>query len=151
MKNLLTLITTALLATAGCQEPPRTGQMDDLVAGLAHLHEWDAAMQGKGHYAYDAVMGYGPDILPVLAAHLTDETPTAIYEKVVDRNAKVADAAFLMLLQMTRRKWQDFAKEGVFVSTALPNPIFCIKWDRETKFKVQARFLQILEEQKQNP
>ena len=151
MKNLLTLITTALLATAGCQEPPRTGQMDDLVAGLAHLHEWDAAMQGKGHYAYDAVMGYGPDILPVLAAHLTDETPTAIYEKVVDRNAKVADAAFLMLLQMTRRKWQDFSKEGVFVSTALPNPIFCIKWDRETKFKVQARFLQILEEQKQNP
>ena len=51
MKKLLTLIATVLLATAGCQEPPRTGQMDDLVAGLAHLHEWDAAMQGKGHYA----------------------------------------------------------------------------------------------------
>ena len=43
--------------------------------------------------------------------------------------------------------YQGFAKEGVFVSTALPNPIYCIKWDRQTKFRVQARFLQILDEQ----
>src|SRR5205085_10685920 len=132
MRFLFALAALASLASAGCQEPPRTGQMDDLVAGLAHLHEWDAAMQGKGHYAYDAVMGYGPDILPILVAHLTDETPTAIYEKVSERNPKVADVVFLMLLQMTKRKWQDFSKEGVFVSTALPNPVFCIKWDRQT-------------------
>jgi len=149
MKTLIAAL-AALAFGIGCQEPPRTGQMDDLVSGLAHLHEWDAAMQGRGHYAYDAVMGYGPDILPVLIAHLTDETPTAIYEKVSQRNPSVADAAFLMLLQLTKHKWQDFSKEGVFVSTVLPNAIFCIKWDRESKFKVQARFMRILEEQKQN-
>jgi len=107
-------------------------------------------MQGRGHYAYDAVMGYGPDILPIMVAHLTDDTPTAIREELSDRTAKVSDAVFLMLLQMTKRTWKDFAKEGVFVSTALPNPIFCIKWDRQIKFKVQARFLQILEEQQNN-
>jgi len=151
MKALLASLAAVLLFSAGCQDPPRTGQMDDLVSGLSHLHEWDPAMQGKGHYAYDAVMGYGPDILPILVAHLTDETPTAIYEEVTRRQPKVADAAFLMLLELTKHKWQDFTKEGVFVSTVLPNPIFCIKWDRETKFKVRARFTQIVEEQKQNP
>jgi hypothetical protein len=150
MKPAFALVALLLLPAASCQEPPRTGQMDSLVSGLAHLHEWDVAMQGKGHYAYDAVMGYGPDILPVMVAHLTDDTPTAIHEDLSDRTAKVSDAVFLMLLQLTKHKWQDFAKEGVFVSTALPNPIFCIKWDRQTKFKVQARFLQLLEEQ-QNP
>jgi len=139
-----------LLLSAGCQEPPRTGQMDSLVAGLAHLHEWDVAMQGRGQYAYDAVMGYGKDILPVLAAHLTDDTPTAIYDKMSDRNPKVSDAAFLMLLSLTKHRWQDFSREGVFVSTALPNPIFCIKWDREAKFKVQARFLQVIQDM-ENP
>lgn len=150
MKALLACLAVLFLWSGGCQEPPKTGQMDDIVRGLAHLHEWDPAMQGRGHYAYDAVMGYGPDILPVLISHLTDETPTAIYEEVSQRQAKVADAAFLMLLQLTKHKWQDFSKEGVFVSTVLPNPIFCIKWDRQAKFKVQARFLKILEEQQNN-
>src|SRR6185503_21145428 len=121
MKALLA-VAAAALALAGCAEPPRTGQMDDLVSGLAHLHEWDPAMQGRGNYAYDAVMGYGKEILPVMAAHLTDETPTAIREEVADRTAKVADVVFLMMLQRTKRKWQDFAAEGVFISSALPNP-----------------------------
>src|SRR5688572_11819069 len=124
MRPLLGVSAALILALAGCAEPPRVAQMDDLVGGLAHLHDWDAAMQGKGHYAYDAVMGYGPDILPVLVAHLTNDTPTAIYEKVSQRNPKVSDAAFLMLLQLTKRRWQDFSKEGVFVSSVFPNPIF---------------------------
>src|SRR6185295_17573821 len=94
----------ALAAAAGCAEPPRTAQMDDLVSGLAHLHSWDKHMQAKGHYAYDAVMGYGPEILPVMVAHLTDETPTAIYEKMTERNPKVCDAVFLMLLELTKTK-----------------------------------------------
>jgi hypothetical protein len=51
-----------------------------------------------------------------------------------------------MLLQLTKMKWEDFSKEGVFVSSALPNPVFCIKWDRAAKFKVQARFTKIVEE-----
>src|SRR5258706_12661001 len=112
------LVAGLLLAAAGCQEPPRIAQMDDLVSGLAHLHQWDVAMQGKGHYAYDAVMGYGREIYPVLVSHLTDETPTAIYEKMTDRNPTVSDAVFLMLLELTRTRWQDFSKDGVFVSTA---------------------------------
>ena len=145
MKLPTTPLALALLLTAGCQEPPRTGQMDSLVAGLAHLHDWDAVMQGKGQYAYDACMGYGTEILPVMVAHLTDDTPTAIYDKVSDRNPKVSDAVFLMLLQLTKKKWQDFSKEGVFVSTALPNPIFCIKWDRITKMKVQAHFSRVVD------
>ena len=107
-------------------------------------------MQGRGHYAYDAVMGFGPEILPILVAHLTDETPTAIYDDMSRRNPKVSDVAFLMLLDLTKHRWQDFSKEGIFVSTALPNPIFCIKWDRPTKFKVQARFRELLEAE-QNP
>jgi len=140
------VVVAALLALgATCQEPPRVGQMDALVAGLAHLHVWDKDMQGKGQYAYDAVMGYGKDIYPVLVAHLTDETPTAIRDEISSRNPKVSDAAFLMLLDLTKTKWQDFTKEGVFVTTVLDNPIYCIKWDRQTKFKVQAKFRALLE------
>lgn len=143
--NTRIAVLAALLATAAaCQEPPRVAQMDHLVEGLAHLHAWDRHMQGKGHYAYDAVMGYGKDIYPVLVAHLTDETPTAIRDKMSDRNPKVADAVFLMLLELTKTKWEDFAKEGVFVSTVLENPIFCIKWDRMAKFKVQKKFRDLI-------
>jgi hypothetical protein len=134
----------SLLPAAGCQEPPRVGQMDALVTDLASLRLWDGSMQGKGHYAYDAVMGWGPEIVPILVAHLTDETPTAIYEEMTQRNPKIADVAFLMLLELTKRKWQEFSKDGVFISTVLPNTIFCIKWDRPSKFKVQARFREIL-------
>jgi len=146
MKPLHAALAAVLLTAATCQQPPRIAQMEDLVSGLAHLHTWDQHMQGKGHYAYDAVMGYGPEIYPILVAHLTDETPTAIRDKISDRNPKVCDAAFLMLLELTKTKWQDFAQDGVFVSTVMPNPIFCIKWDRTAKFKVQARFRQLLEE-----
>jgi hypothetical protein len=146
MKTTGFALAAVLLAVAGCQEPPRTGQMDSLVTGLAHLKEWDPVMQGRGQYAYDAVMGYGPEIYPVLVAHLTDETPTVIHEILADRTAKISDVVFLMLLQMTKMKWQDFSKEGVFLSSALPNPVFCLKWDREAKYKVQARFARIVEE-----
>lgn len=148
MRTPLAAVASLWLLTVGCPEPPKTNQMGELVSSLAHLHTWDADMQGKGQWAYDSVMGYGPEIWPILVAHLTDETPTAIYEQVADRNAKVSDVAFLMLLQLTQRPWQDFAKDGVFVSTALPNPIFCIKWTRQAKFKVQARFMDILEEER---
>lgn len=140
------ILAVVILGAAGCQEPPRTGQMDMLVTSLAHLKEWDPIMQGRGQYSYDAVMGYGPEIYPVMVAHLTDETPTIIHEPIADRTAKISDVVFLMLLQLTRMKWEDFSQEGVFVSTALPNPIFCIKWDRMAKFKVQARFQKIVEE-----
>jgi len=32
----------------------------------------------------------------------------------------------------------------VFISTVLPNPVFCIKWDRTAKIRVQAKFAQLL-------
>jgi hypothetical protein len=147
MKTATAALATALLLCSACAEPPKIGQMEELVTSLAHLHGWDPIMQGKGHYAYDAVMGYGPEIYPILVAHLTDETPTAVYDDISRRNPKISDVAFLMLLELTKRKWQDFAEDGVFVSTALSNPVFCIKWDRPTKFKTQAHFSRIIDKQ----
>jgi hypothetical protein len=145
MRSIHLGLAAALALGAACQEPPKVAQMDVLVEGLSHLHTWDKHMQGKGQYSYDAVMGYGKDILPVLVAHLTNETPTAIRDEMSNRNPKVADAVFFMLLELTKTKWQDFAKEGVFVSTVLENPIFCLKWDRETKFRVQKKFHDLIE------
>jgi hypothetical protein len=130
---------------AGCQEPPRYGEMSSLISDLANMRVWDPTMQGKGYYAYDRVMGFGPDIYPVMVSHLINETPTAIYDEASHRNPCIADVVFLMLLELTNHKWQDFAADGVFVSSALSNPIFCIKWDRATKFKVKARFAELLE------
>src|SRR4249920_876527 len=102
MKVLTSIAGVLFLAAAGCQEPPRANQMDEIVSSLAHLQKWDPVMQARGHYAYDRVVGYGPQILPALVAHLTDETPTAIYEEVTQRNPKVCDVAFLMLLTVTK-------------------------------------------------
>jgi hypothetical protein len=140
-----TLLLSLPLAT-GCQEPPKIAQMDDIISTLAHIKDWDPIMQGKGGIAYDSVMGYGPDIYPVLVDHLTDETVTAIYDEVSGRNPHICDLVFLMLLELTHTKWQDFSDDKVFVSTQLPNPVFCIKWDRQAKFKVQKRFRKITEE-----
>lgn len=139
------LLLLAAPLALGCPEPPKFAQMDDMVNGLSSLRIWDQYMQGKGNLSYDSVMGYGPDIYPVLVDHLSDETPTAIYDEISGRNAKICDAVLLMLLTLTKKKWQDFSKEGLFISTALPNPIFCIKWDRKTKLMVQARFKEMLE------
>jgi len=139
---------TLLLAfplVTGCPEPPKLAQMDDMVANLSNLRIWDRYMQGKGNLSYDSVMGYGPEIFPVLIDHLTDETVTAIEDEMSGRNPKVCDVVLLMLLELMHKRWQDFSVDGLFISTALPNPVYCIKWDRETKFKVQIRFRYFLE------
>ncbi len=134
-----------MVLAAGCMEPPKHGQMEQAVTGLAHLHTWDPANQARGQYAYDAVMSWGAEILPVLVAHITDETPTAVYDEISGRNAVVGDVCFLMALQISSRNWREFYEDGVFVSTALENPLFCIHWkDRASRLRVQARFRRIL-------
>ena len=130
----------------GCMEPPKSPQMDTIVGGLAYLNTWDKDMRGKGQINYDQVVGYGPDILPHLVAHLVDETPTAIYEEMTRRNPKVSDLCLLILLDMLKLRWQDFSDDGLFISTALPNQVFCIRWERPAKFKIQAKLRKLVEE-----
>jgi hypothetical protein len=134
------LLLLPLPVQTGCQEPPKLAMMDNMVSNLCNLRSWDRYMQGKGNLTYDSVMGYGPEIYPIMVDHLTDETPTAIEDEMSGRTPKVCDAVLLMLLELMHKKWQDFSSDGLFISTALPDPIYCIKWDRETKFKVQIRF-----------
>ncbi|HLY11641.1 MAG TPA: hypothetical protein VKW04_20240 [Planctomycetota bacterium] len=143
MRRLFALPLLVLLAlAAGCQEPPKTAQMDDRVTQLCNLHLWDRYMQAKGNVVYDSVMSYGPEIWPILVDHLADETPTAIEDEMSGRIPKVCDVALLMLLELTKKRWEEFSADGLFISTALPNPIFCIKWDREGKLKVRQHFRQ---------
>ena len=139
------LLLLSLPLVPGCQEPPKTAAMDDKVTNLCNLRLWDANMQGKGNLYYDSVMGYGADIYPVMVDHLTDENVTAIYDEMSGRNPKVCDLVLLMLLELTHKKWEDFSGDGLFISTALPNPVFCIKWDRQTKMKVQFHFKKVVE------
>jgi hypothetical protein len=133
-----------LAAGFGCMEPPQTNKIEDYLSGLADLHTWDKDRMGKGLLSFDAVMGWGPEIWPQLINRLTDDTPTKIYDEMSGRTAKISDVVFLMLLELFHKRWQDFSADGVFVSTALPNPVFCIKWDRPAKFKVKAHFLELL-------
>ncbi len=134
-----------LVLAAGCFEPPKAGQMAQAVSGLAHLYAWDPSTQARGQYAYDAVMSWGPEILPALVAHIPDETPTAIHDAFSGRTVVVGDVCFLMALQLSGRRWQEFYDDGVFVSTALENPVFCVRWNgRPSRLKVQARFGSLL-------
>jgi hypothetical protein len=133
-----------LVALGGCMEPSKGAQREQIISGLADLHTWDVKTQGEGQYAYDAVVSSWPEIGHQLAYHLTDEKPTAIYEKLTQRNPVVGDVCFLMLLKLAGLQWQSFSRDGVFVSTALPNPIFCITWDPGARQRVQKKFLEIL-------
>jgi hypothetical protein len=134
------ILVLAVPCALGCPEPPKTAMMDDMVATLCNLRTWDRYMMGKGNLSFDSVMGYGPEIWPILIDHLADETETAIEDEMTGRKPKVCDVVLLMLFELMHKKWQQFSQDGLFISTALPNPIFCIKWDREAKLKVRARF-----------
>jgi hypothetical protein len=135
----------ALILLAGCPEPPKTASMAQAVEGLRDLHSWDPATEARGQYAYDAVVNWGPEILPALVGHLTDLTPTAIYEEKFGITVTVSDVCFVLLLKLMGRRWEEFEEDGVFVHTVLPNPIFSIRWkDRESRARVQARFARLL-------
>jgi hypothetical protein len=141
MRRLFAAALALLLpAAVGCPEPPKTAQMDDVASHLVNLRHWDPYMQAKGDVIYDSVLAYGPDMWPILVDRLADETPTAIEDEISRRVPKMCDVCLLMLLELTQLRWQDFAQDGLFISTALPNPIFCIKWDREAKLKVRRHF-----------
>jgi hypothetical protein len=117
------------------------------VRGLIDLHKWDPSTEGQGQYGYDAVMSAGPEILPSLVAHLTDETPTMLYDQPSDRRVKLGDVCYYLLLRLTGLKQEEFLQDGVFISTALPNPIFCIRWTEPTlqsRRRVQLHFQKIL-------
>lgn len=141
----LALLLAVPFAT-GCPEPPKIAQMDDMVQNLANLSKWHPVMMAKGQLTFDSVMGYGPDIFPVLVDHLIDETPTTIYDEMSGRNPLLCDVVLLMLLELFQMKWQEFSKDGLFIATALDNPLYSIKWDRQAKFKVQKHFRRLLEE-----
>lgn len=135
---------------AGCVEPPKTGQMEQSVMALADLYTWDPHTKAKGQASYDSVMGWGPEVLPHLVAHLTDMTPTAIYEPTFQIQVTIGDVCFLLLLDLTGRSWQEFHEDGIFVhrlvpNTQNPNPIFNIRWDMPARKRVQRRFARLLE------
>src|SRR2546427_2757716 len=143
MRRLAILI----LSCAACQEPPRTAQMVTSVRGLVDLHTWDPSTEGRGQYGYDAVMSAGAEILPSLVAHLTDETPTMLYDRTFDIHVTLGDVCYYLLLKITGRPAEEFREDGVFILSSLPNPIFCIRWKEPTlacRRQVQAHFLRIL-------
>jgi hypothetical protein len=146
-----TIAAAALLGlfAAGCQDTlnDNSGRMEYSVSNLADLHEWDPEDQGAGQPAYDGVVAWGEEVLPVLVAHLTDNRKTQIFEPRTGRNPSVGDVCFFLLLRLMKLTWKTFADDGVFVSSAFQNPLFCIQWDGAlAKKKVQERFLTLLPE-----
>ena len=138
-----------LLLLVGCLEPPKYGQMQQATAALSDLYRWDPQMKGAGQLPYDSVMGSAPDVLPFLVDHLTDMTPTAIYEPTLDIRVTVSDVCFLMLLDLMKLQWKEFERDGVWVSPLLPNPIFCIRFDNHAaRRKVQGHFARIVAERR---
>ena len=139
----IALILLPLLFT-GCVEPPKTAGINLIVQGLAHLYTWHPREQAKGQAAFDAVINSGPDVIPVLIAHITDETPTALYDPKSRRAPVIGDVCFLMLLRLTETSWETFIDDGVFIHSVIPNPIYSIKWSNSSsRNRVQAHFLEI--------
>jgi len=133
-----------LLAATGCPEPAKHNQFAQLVYDLNVLHTWDPSSKARGQYPYDQIMGCPAEMDHSLAAAVTDERPTAIYDRISGRTALVGDVAFLMLLERLGLKWEAFYKDGVFLSTQLPNPVFCLKWDPGARGRVRNRLLALL-------
>jgi hypothetical protein len=133
-----------LMAAVGCPEPSKNAQLGQLVYDLNNLHTWDPTLKAQGQYPYDAILTCPPDIDHALAGAITDERPTAIHDRISGRTATVGDVAFLMILERKGLKWEDFYKQGVFMSTALPNPIHCLKWDPGARARVRAKIVELL-------
>ena len=143
---------TVLLLTAGCIEPPKTGRMEQMVQGMAHIYTWHPKQHAKGQAAYDSVLNAGPDILPVLVAHLTDETPTALFEPTSRRVPVIGDLCFLLLIKLTGVSWETFRDDGVFIHSVIPNPVFSVKWSRpDSRHRAQVRFKALLDDPKSTP
>jgi hypothetical protein len=141
------LAAVAVLGLVSCQEPPKTGQMEAAVRALSDLHLWDPSTEARGQMSYDAIVSWGPEILPSLVAHLTDESPTMLYDRTFDITVTLGDVCFYLLLRLMGLSWQEFMNDGVFVTTSLPNPIFCIRWKEPTlssRRRVQLRFIKLL-------
>lgn len=135
----------AVLSAAGCVfEPPKTGQMELAVRALADLHVWETGAQALGQPSYNTVLSYGAEIWPHLVDHLIDETPTLLYEPNFGIRATVGDVCLLFLLRLTAIKWQVFSEDKLFISTQLPNEIFCVRWDSACRARVRDRFRRIL-------
>jgi hypothetical protein len=118
--------------------------MELAVRSLADLHAWNNSSQGQGQASYNTVCSYGPEIWPHLVDHLTDETPTLLYEPTFAIRPTVGDACLLLLLRQTGIRWQEFMEDKLFVSTQLPNEIFCVRWDPAIRARVRDRFRKIL-------
>jgi hypothetical protein len=141
MKRLAAVLAFGLL---GCPEPSKQGQYEQIVSSIQYLHSWDPGKEAEGQFAYDAIMGSDDHILYPLVGRLTDETPTAIHDRIAGRTVVVGDVAFLLLLKRMNKKWEDFAEDGVFMSKLLPNPIFGLKFDPGARARVKARFIPML-------
>jgi hypothetical protein len=134
-----------LLAVVGCPEPSTRGRMVQLVFDLNNLHTWEEGRKAQGQYPYDAIMGCPPpEVDHALAAALTDERPTAIHDRVAGRTVPVGDICFLMLLERHNLKWETFYPDGLFISSQLPNKVFCLRWDPGARGRVRARMLTII-------
>lgn len=133
-----------LLPAAACPEPQKHSQYAQLVYDLNVLHTWDPSSKARGQYPYDQIMGCPPEMDHALAGAIADERPTAVYDRISGRTVVVGDVAFMMLLERMGWKWEAFYKDGVFLSTQLPNPIFCLKWDPGARGRVRARVLSLL-------
>src|SRR5579863_3557702 len=112
MRVIRPVVLLVLFGAGACSEPPKLGVMNALVSDLSNMRTWDPVLHGKGFDAYDQVMGFGPEIFPVMVSNLINEGPTAIYDEMSQRNPCIADVVFFMLLDLTNHKWQDFASEG---------------------------------------
>lgn len=140
-----TLVALVLITFAtGCIEPPKTNRALVYVGGLQELSRWDAVNGGRGHDAYDAMLGLPPsDSVPVLIATLLDPTPTSIYDRMHDP-VTVGDVVFHMLLLIFGMRAEDFASEGVWVFKNDPsskNPIYTVRIEKnEVREKLRQRF-----------
>ena len=141
MKRLAAILAFALV---GCPEPSKVARYEQVVTGLQYLHSWDPVREAEGQFAYDAVMGSDDHVLFSLTNHITDETPTAIHDRIANRTVVVGDVCFLLLLKKMNKKWEDFSQAGVFQSKLLPNPVFGLKWDPGARARVKQMFLPLL-------
>jgi hypothetical protein len=144
--NRVWIAATLAALAAGCLEPPKTNRALVYVQGLQDLTRWDPVNGGKGHDAYEAILGLPPnDCVPVLIATLLDPTPTKINDPL-HRPPTVGDVCFHMLLLLFGMKPADFEVEGVWVSKRDPsrNPIYTVRLENDTvREKVRERFAKL--------
>jgi len=132
----------AAVLLASCLAPIEERKVGLLVEALQDVHQWDPQRGAHASEAYLQLLQIGEKAVRPLAQAIVDPRPTQIMERHPYQVPTVGDAAFLILLEITGARIDDFEDLGARFQPREPNPILALAFETGARARVRDRFLE---------